>query len=126
MGSRMFLLLVLVLLILIDHSQGVPETHDRSLIVSTFTDASAVGEALATPNPIKTPKQLNRPCNCKGKEREMVDTQCLCQKSTRRKPGNWRQLCQKRKIKNRGKCSQFSKLEKYGNARRIKRPSVPI
>ncbi|KAM7383226.1 hypothetical protein PAMP_002897 [Pampus punctatissimus] len=88
MGSRMFLLLVLVLLTIADHGQGVPETHERSLIVSTFTNASAVGEALTTLNPNNTPRQLNRLCKCKGKKRGMVDTRCLCQKSTRGKPGN--------------------------------------
>ncbi|TDH11578.1 hypothetical protein EPR50_G00062360 [Perca flavescens] len=94
MGSKTFLLWVFVLLIFTDHSQGVPKTKGKSLIVSTHT--SAVGEPLTTANPINIPKQHNRPCTCKGKRREMVNSHCRCQQSGRRngKRQKWEKLCQ--------------------------------
>ncbi|KAM9353848.1 uncharacterized protein ABDE67_006241 [Symphorus nematophorus] len=127
MGSRMFLLLGLVLLIFTDHSQGVPETHEQSLIVNTFTDASDVGEPLITANPVNTPRQHNRLCNCTGKGREMGSAHCLCQQAVRRysksrKP-QVKTLCKKRKNKNKKKCNIFTKQR--NNGRRFG-PSVPI
>ncbi|KAF3839312.1 hypothetical protein F7725_018029 [Dissostichus mawsoni] len=80
MGPRLFLLLALTLLLFTDHSQGIPETHEKSFDVSKFSDASIFGEPLTAANPINIPRKHNIPCYCKGKGREMK-SRCLCQQS---------------------------------------------
>ncbi|KAM8734993.1 uncharacterized protein AB9X84_023615 [Acanthopagrus schlegelii] len=124
MGPRMFLLLVLGLLIFTDHSQGLPETREQSLIVSTFTDASDTGKPLTTANPINTPRKHNRSCNCKGKEGKVASPRCLCQESAKRngRQQKVKRWCQRKEHKNLKKCSQFFKPKK-GTAFA---PSVPI
>ncbi|KAK5921829.1 hypothetical protein CgunFtcFv8_019153 [Champsocephalus gunnari] len=126
MGPRLFLLLALTLLLFTDHSQGIPETHEKSLDVSKFSDASIFGELLTTANPIDIPRQRNRACYCEGKGTEMK-SRCLCQQSGSRngRNGKWKTFCQKKKNKNLRTCRRFSKLKKGGNTRNLG-PSVPI
>ncbi|XP_078108647.1 uncharacterized protein LOC144519418 [Sander vitreus] len=125
MGSKTFLLLVFVLLIFTDHSQGVLKTKGKSLIVST--DTSAVGEPLTTAKPTNIPKQHNRPCTFKGKGREMVNSLYRCQQSGSRngKRKKWEKLCQRKGNKRLERCRFFSKQKKGDKTNKFA-PSVPM
>ncbi|KAK2844806.1 hypothetical protein Q5P01_011465 [Channa striata] len=93
----MYLLLFLVLLTLADRSQGVSQTHDKSLTVSTLTDASAGMKQPAIPKPKTNLTQNNNLCCCKGKGAKAMKAPCPCQQHRRKgKNGKPNSLCKKK------------------------------
>ncbi|XP_076746212.1 uncharacterized protein LOC143421096 [Maylandia zebra] len=111
MGPRVLLPLALGLVILTDCIQGVHETKKQSLVVSAFTDGSAVKELLTTARPV-IQRQDKRPCTCKGKEMGVMNKACHCLNT-----GKWKKHCKKEKFKNMKICQRINKSFN---------PSVPI
>ncbi|XP_078143196.1 uncharacterized protein LOC144541921 [Centroberyx gerrardi] len=124
MGSKMFSLYILVLVAFIDQSQGIPETDEQPLSVSTVTNASANGESLTTEDSISSPRQHERLCDSKGRRREGMNASFVCQNSAKRyrRPGKLAKKCLRRKPGNQRTSCKPPGLNKGVR----KSPSVPI